>query len=145
MNNLLKTLIVWLMLVAIPFQGLASASMLTCAPMQPAPSTAMTPAHCADMAAMQADAPHAMAGHDMADMVSMATDAPAGHASPDHHAPGKCSTCASCSFGAAMAPSVAVAHVPAEMPDMADFQFDVGHVTAVDLALPERPPKASLT
>jgi hypothetical protein len=134
-NTLLKSLIVWLMLVAIPFQGFASASMITCAPMQPAAPAAMTHEHCATMAAMHHGAPH----H------AMASDAAPDHSSSHHHTGAKCSTCASCCVGAAMAPSAPVARVPADAPDIADFQFDAGHVATVDLALPERPPKASLT
>lgn len=133
MKNLLKSLIVWLMLVAIPFQGFASASMLTCAPMQAAP-VAMTPEHCAEMAAMHGDMDNDMAS-------DAAPDQPSSHA----HAGGKCSTCASCCFSAAMAPSVPLVHIPADMPELADFPFDAGHVAIVDLALPERPPKTSLT
>lgn len=119
------------MLVAIPFQGFAAASMRTCATMQAAAPVAMAPEHCADMAVMHGAMPH----H------AMASDAAPDQPAPQHHADGKCSTCASCCFGVVMAPSLAVDRVPGATPEMADFQFDAGHVTAVDLALPERPPK----
>ena len=97
MNTLLKTLIVWLMLVAIPFQGFATAGMPTCASMQAAP-VAVTPEHCHDMAS------------------AMPADDGADHTSSLHHTGGKCSSCASCCFGAAMAPSVPGVRVPADTP-----------------------------
>lgn len=119
MKNLYKALLVWLLLVAIPFQGFAAASMPACAP---APMSAM-PAHCAEMAtAMQDDSDHG---------------------SPHQHATGKCHTCASC-FGAVMAPPMPVLHVPGETSQLAAFRFTGGHLARVDLALPERPPKTVL-
>ena len=136
MKNLFKSLIVWLMLVAIPFQGFAAASMLTCAPMQAAvavlPAMAMPAGHCASMPAGQ---------HHGA---VKRTDA-AGQTTSHHHAAGKCNTCASCCFGAVMAPACAVVRVPGEACALADFAFQRTHVPAVDLDLPERPPKLSLT
>lgn len=137
MNILLKSLVVWLMLVALPFQGFASASMLLCAPMQP-------PAMATSSVAMTA------MGHDhhammMAQAMEHASAAPAdGHDAAHHHDGGKCNTCASCCFGAAMAPA-GVAPLPAESPQLTAFHFEPGHVARVDLALPERPPQTALT
>jgi hypothetical protein len=126
-NILVKSLIVWLMLVAIPFQGFASASMLLCAPIQ-APTV--------EMAAADHDH-HAM-------MMEHASAAPAdGHDAANHHDGGKCNTCASCCFGATMAPG-GLPRLPAEAPQLAAFHFEPGHVARVDLALPERPPQTSL-
>ena len=130
MKNLLKSFIVWLMLVAIPFQGFAAASMLTCAPVQVAVQTAMPAGHCDTMQA----APQHHAGAKQADT-----------SSAHHHSAGKCNTCASCCFGAAMAPSTPVARVPGETCVLADFARPRVNVPKVDLDLPERPPKASLT
>lgn len=133
MNILVKSLIVWLMLVAIPFQGFASASMLLCAPMQ-APAM--------EMAASTDHDHHAML---MAQAMEPDSAAPAdGHDAANHHDGGKCNTCASCCFGAAMAPA-GIARLPAESPQLAAFHFEAGHVARVDLALPERPPQTSLT
>ena len=135
MKNLFKSLIVWLMFAAIPFQGFAAASMLTCAPMQVAlhasAPAAMPAGHCDSMKAAQH---HAAASAD-------ATHQTSSH----HHAAGKCNTCASCCFGAVMAPLSAVVRVPGETCALADFAFQSIHVPAVDLDLPERPPKTSLT
>jgi len=131
-NILVKSLIVWLMLVAIPFQGFASASMLMCAPMQ-APAM--------EMATSMDHDHHAMM---MAQAMEHASAAPAdGHDAANHHDGGKCNTCASCCFGAAMAPA-GIARLSAESPQLAAFHFEPGHVARVDLALPERPPQTSL-
>ncbi|WP_332876477.1 hypothetical protein [Massilia sp. S19_KUP03_FR1] len=132
MKNLFKSLIVWLMFVAIPFQGFAAASMLTCAPMQASAPAAMPAGHCDSMKT----APHhaAAAGADATDQTFS-----------QHHTGGKCNTCASCCFGAVMAPVSALVRVPGETCALADFVFQGIHVPTVDLDLPERPPKNSLT
>lgn len=123
MKTLLKSFIVWLMLVAIPFQGFAAAGMLTRAP---APVVAaMAPGHCAEMAAL----------HD---------DGSAQHGSAHHHTSGKCTACASCCFGAVMAPPVPTVRMPGAAPAPAPFHCADDPVAKVDLALPERPPKTSL-
>ena len=128
MKTLLKSFIVWLMLVALPFQGFAAASMLTRAP---APAVAaMAPGHCAEMATMQHDG----AVHDSS------VERPA----PHHHGGGKCGTCASCCFGAVMAPPVPTLDMPGAAPASTPYHRTDGPVARVDLALPERPPKTSL-
>lgn len=131
MNNLVKVLIVWLMLVAIPFQGYAAASMLPCAPAQ------VTTVAQVSMAAMDMSADHC---------AHMSAAAPQQADQSDHSAPhhGKCNACASC-FGAVMAPPVPVVPIAHAAPALALFHFTIGHVARVDLALPERPPKRSLT
>lgn len=134
MKNLFKSLIVWLMFVAIPFQGFAAASMLACAPMQAAvQAPAATPTgHCNPM---QADQHHAgAASADAGDQTSS-----------HHHAGGKCNPCANCCFGAVMAPLSAVLRVAGETGVPANFAFQGIHVPVVDLDLPERPPKTALT
>lgn len=123
MHKLFKALIVWLMLVAIPFQGFAAASMLTCAPVRVAAGASVE--HCAMMA---------MASH------ARTADGDDGAA---HHADAKCSTCASCCLGAALAPSVPVVRMPGFMPAVTVCHGADDEVARVDLALPERPPKAS--
>lgn len=130
MKNLLKSLLVWLMFAAIPFQGFAAASMLACVP-----AVAMT---------VQA----APVAHEHCNDKTTASAAPqAGtHDAPSHHhTAGKCNTCASCCFGAVMAPPLPCLHVPAETPQADANPADNGPVGTVDLALPERPPKTSLT
>jgi hypothetical protein len=144
---LLKSLIVWLLLLAVPFQGFASATMLMCAPMQSiahGAAVAATPApphdHAAMLAAQSAGQEHHATGSSAA-----AAHADAGDASAaGHHASGKCNSCAACCFGAAMAPSH-IGGIFAEAQNFPVLAFDAGAVPAVDLALPERPPKSSLT
>lgn len=127
MRNLAQSFLVWLMLVAIPFQGVATAGMLTCVTMQAPVAAPMTPEHCA----MMADAPQAGDG---------ARGDASTHASAGHHTDAKGSTCAAC-FGVAMAPTSALPPLPGTTALLAAFPFDCEQVARVDLALPERPPK----
>ena len=127
-KTLLKSLIVWLMLLAIPFQRFASATMLVCAPMNSAPQFA------AKASAVAGQHQH-HAGN--------AADA-ADEAAAHHHAGGKCNSCATCCFGAFMAPSSA-SRVPAEVRHFAFISLEVDRIASVDLAHPERPPQTSLT
>ena len=143
MNSLLRTVIVWLVLLAVPFQGFAAAAMLGCAGGHlPAPvvTTVATPA--ADLHAQHAM--HAM--HAMDDGASHAAatahDGGDGHGM-QHHGSAKCGACAACSIGAAMAPAPALA-LAVHAPPLLAVPFAAGHVPSVDLALPERPPRLSL-
>jgi hypothetical protein len=133
-NKLLKALIVWLMLVAIPFQGYAAAGMLACAPAHATMAHAkMAPEHCATMGMTHAAADDAA--------TDAATPADAGHSSPHHQAGGKCSTCASCCCVTALAPPAPLTRAPGPAAELAAFHADDGAAARVDLALPERPPK----
>ncbi|MDB5933799.1 MAG: hypothetical protein JWQ01_1143 [Massilia sp.] len=142
---LVKSLIVWFLLLAVPFQGFASATMLFCAPMQSHSPVAHTDAassehhdHDAMLAGQHADHDHNISGDheaspDDADHTSMAS----------HHDGSKCNSCAACCFGASMPPSGSVR--PAiDSQRFSAIPFDTGFVPAVELALPERPPQASL-
>lgn len=139
MKTLLKSLFVWLMLLAVPFQGFASATMMFCAPLDAAlVSTAIAAAphdHHAMLAAERAQHDHhgAVASHhDSQD------------SSPGHHADGKCNSCAACCFGAAMVPSH-VSPIRVDPQFFAAIPFTGGFMPTVDPTLPERPPQASLT
>lgn len=140
-KTLLKSLIVWLMLLAIPFQGFASATMLVCAPMDSAPQLAAMAT--APVVMHHADADAAVAGHQhhAADATNAAA---ADEAAAHHHAGGKCNSCATCCFGAIMAPSSA-SRIPPEVQHFAFLSFAADRIASVDLAHPERPPQASLT
>jgi len=149
MTTLLRSLVVWLLLLAMPFQAYASATMMPCASQIHDAKSLMTmaPFHDHDHAAMM------VPGHDHAAM--LAAMANAGAASqqlhPDHHADhctnnahamrAKCD-CAACCVGAVLASSATAAALPAlenlsEPPALyADF------LPAVDLAHPERPPQS---
>jgi len=133
-KNLVRSLLVWLMLLALPFQGIASAAMLSCAhgTMQ-----AAAPA----MPAMQHDAV-AAEGHCHSDETQAATAAP--HHDPDtHDHDGRCSACADCCVGALLAPAPALLATPPDTPALTHHAA-AGHLAAVDLALPERPPRFPL-
>lgn len=145
---LFKSLLVWFMLLAVPLQGFASATTLLCAPPGTASGThelllrtgAPAHDHQAMLLARHADDMHA-AG---ADMTSAGHSETSGKASSSHDAGGNCNACSACCVGAAMAPSPAM-RVPVEAQQFTVIPFDSGVAPAVDLALPERPPQASLT
>lgn len=114
------------MLLAIPFQGIASAAMLACA--HDAPQGA-TPA-------VHASAQHEAAGSPCHDM-----QAPTPGPSQDTHGhDSRCSACAACNLGAAIAPVAELAPQPPAL-TFALPVFASGRLAAVDLAQPERPPR----
>lgn len=141
---LVKSLIVWFLLLAVPFQGFASATMLFCAPIQLPASAALAgagPAPAHDHHAMLA------AQHGAHDQIQ--GDRAAGHHDADqasgagHHDGSKCNSCAACCFGASMAASDSV-RLLVEAQHFSAAPFDSGFVPAVELAFPERPPQVSL-
>lgn len=139
MKPILRSLLVWLLLLALPFQGLASAGVLACAPADPAP------AHHAPAMVMDGQ-PHDHAAM-LETMAAQASSADSGHCADstprgDHHA-GKPGACAACCIGAAMAPAVLPA-LPLAPADFISIPFRAGHVPSVDPALPERPPRTAL-
>jgi hypothetical protein len=145
-KTLVKSLIVWLLLLALPFQGFASATMLLCAPIElpqsisPAvASPAPAHDHQAMLAAQHAGHEHQANGANAS--VPHAGDHPTGSS---HHDGSKCNTCAACCFGASMAPSAFVS-VAVEAQHFAAVPFATGFIPAVELAQPERPPQVSLT
>lgn len=116
------------MLLALPFQGMASAAMLSCAHGStpaavavPAHAVAGAEGHCHEQAAQPAADPHADV----------------------HDHDGRCSACADCCIGAALAPAPAVMAAPSAPPAMF-ASFALHHPAAVDLDLPERPPRFPL-
>lgn len=144
MNLIHRFLFVWLLLLALPFQGIASASMLARAPsmalqVPAAAHAAMAGSidahdgHCvgALQAAHQQPIPHQQA--------DSRQDAP----QPGAHHGGKAGSCADCCAGATMAPAVLPALVLAP-PHFISIPFRAGHVPSVDPALPERPPRTAL-
>src|SRR5881392_1142343 len=123
---MLKSLILWIMLLALPLQGFATATMPLCKPLQ-----------------LSQQAQHAMpAAHDHHAMSEAAGQGqhPSSKA-VDHRADGKCGTSAACCVGAAMAPSLG-ACVAALDARFDTIPFDSGFAPHVDLALPERPPQS---
>jgi hypothetical protein len=137
-RSLLKSFLVWLLLLAVPFQGFASATMLVCAPLSSAAQaqrhTAAIPAHDhSAMLASSAASPHHCGG-DAACHTSGKTKA-------GHHADSKCNSCASCCVGAAVVSSQEN-RINVEPQPFFAIPFACGYVPTVDLALPERPPQA---
>jgi len=121
------------MLLALPFQAVASAAMLTCAH-----ATIQPAAHAMTAMAHDAAGPD---GHCHAAADQAADRHPA--AIDHHNADGRCSACADCCLGAALAPAPAPFATPS-----AALGVLIGalarHPARVDLALPERPPRFPL-
>lgn len=119
MKSILKLLLVCYLLLALPFQAFASASMrLPAAPVQ------QPPCH-QQMAQASMDNQH----HDQ--------QAAAGHEK------GKCGTCAACCVGAALASSLPASPALAP-PSTMLIPFRAGHLPSVDPVLLERPPASLL-
>jgi hypothetical protein len=134
MTVLLRTFVVWLLLLALPYQGYASAAMMLCAPAVGA--TAST-ARAAGHAAMPAGA------HDHAAMMAAASPSHAADADHSGHAHGgiKCGGAACCVAGAPMMTLAIEVPVMPAVSSAVPFYSKVLH--AVDLAHPERPPQGN--
>ena len=117
MNTVLRTLFVWLLLQALPFQGVAAARML---PSVGLPQTTD--------GSMRAAAKHCH------DMQQAATGHHPGKLQDKHHG-----ACADCCI--AVAPMPAQAVPPACAPPSWAIPFRAGYVPSVDPVLPERPPR----
>jgi hypothetical protein len=127
-----RALIIWTMLLTLPLQGIAAATMSCCPP----PSAAAR--HCHGHDAMVDD------GHTSTAHAHHAHAGPATQADPHavaHHHAGKCATCGACGPCVPMAPSF-VAALPAAATRSIATPFDQHTLTSVDLAHPERPPRA---
>ena len=126
MKSVLKLLLVCYLLLALPFQAFASASMrLPAAPLQ------QPPCH-QQMAQASMDGQH----HER-NAVAKAASTSDDHAT--HHEKGKCGTCAACCVGAAMASGLPASPALAP-PSTMLILFRAGHLPSVDPVLPERPP-----
>ena len=132
--TLFRTFIVWLMLLALPYQGYASASMMLCAPTAPATTTGHMdmPAGPHDHAAMMA----AMQDHDR----QQASADQSGHAGHSHGGI-KCGGAACCVAGAPFLAQTMV--VPVLPVASSAIPFHSEFPRAVDLAHPERPPQGN--
>lgn len=135
MKPIHRFLLVWLLLLALPFQGIASAGMLVRAPSMTMTMT-MTMHAPANAHAVMAKAMAAHGDH-------CGGTVQQGHLEQTGHHDGKAGACADCCAGAAMAPAVLPALVLAP-PHFISIPFRAGHVPSVDPALPERPPRTTL-
>ncbi len=136
---LLRSLVVYCMLLALPYQGYAAAAMMACvAATAPAVTDVAAaadhlamPAGPHDHAAMMAAMAHDSAQHDSS----------SGHADQTHnHGSAKCGGSACCVAGApVMVDMLSVPALPAVSGAVARY---ADYLPAVDLAHPERPPQA---
>lgn len=125
MNTLLRSLIVWLLLLAVPYQGMAAAAMLACAP---APAKA-------EHQVGKTERPPC---HEAAAPAADADKKPAQHAKA-----GKCASCSACGIGTAAIPArlpALAVHAPATLSSPAT----AAHLPSVHLDQPERPPRDRL-
>ena len=122
MTVLFRSFVVWLMLLALPYQGYASAQMQLCA----VPATGAAAA----MNMVMPDGPH--------DHAAMLAAHKSDKANP--HTNMKCSGSACC---AAAAPLLTLAIPAPLLPSVAVVPFYSDFLPAVDLAHPERPPQGA--
>jgi hypothetical protein len=120
-NTVLRSLFVWLLLLALPVQGVAAASRMV-------PHVAARGAVGAAHAAPAVQHCH-----------GAAPAAPAAKVAGDHRPDKHHGACADCCIAAAPVPAPLVP--PACAPPSVAIPFRAGHVPSVDLSLPERPPR----
>jgi len=138
MLRLARTLLIWLLALALPAQGVVAATMVFCGPNHHDRAAAAA-AHDADAAHQPQDsaAPsHHAAAHRQADDASDGTAADHKFARSDLH---KCSVCASCCSAAAI--HDAVPKLPVLEPAAADFSFLAPAVEPFAADGPDRPPR----
>ena len=140
MTRLVKTLLIWLLVLAIPAQGAAAATMAFCGPNHHGDSAAPAEPHATGSAhAHHGDALSAQAwGPGASAAVPVADDAPAA-ANASAAANQKCSACASCcSLGAMLSP---VPNVPVTDSAPTVFTARAPNVEAFAADGPDRPPR----
>jgi hypothetical protein len=123
-KTVLRTLFVWLLLLALPFQGVAAARML------PAVGAALA-------GPVSLAAPVAQSCHEKHGTMHAATPAHT-QAAGDHHDKHR-GACADCCIVVALMPAPLVP--PACAPPSFAIPFRADHVASADPALPERPPR----
>lgn len=145
-KTLLRSLVVWFMLLAMPVQGFASVTKLLCVPLSPASSLVAAPAALANQhdhhAMLMAEAVED--GHGDAALIDVAQGTTDDQKSAGHHAGAKCKACAAYCSSVVLPPSPIVG-TAIESQQFSPLLFDLGALPSVDLALPKRPPKFSLT
>ncbi len=145
MGRLIRTLLVWMLVLAVPAQGTAALTMAFCGP-----------DHHGGMAAVQAQAAaaepmqhghHAGGAHEHGEMAASADDDTAAAANAAAHAQAghgksKCSACASCCSLSAL-PST-VLHVPMPVFTATVYAAVVPSVDSFAADGPDRPPRTFL-
>lgn len=132
MTVFFRSLIVYCLLLALPYQGYAAAAMMACLPAKvPAGAHMVMPAGPHDHAAMMAAMEHAHS--------AQSSDNASSHAGHTHGS-AKCGGSACCVAGApVLADLLSVPALPAVSSAVA---FYADYLPAVHLAHPERPPQA---
>jgi hypothetical protein len=127
-NTLLRSLIVWLLMLALPWQGMAAAAMVGCGP-APLPPVSMHAAH-------DAARPPCHEGMVMHDSAVQQQEQP-GQKNGTHH--GGAAKCAACGI-AAMLPAAFPPFAPAPPPSLSALPAE-RVLPSVHLDQPERPPR----
>ena len=137
---MVRTLLIWLLALALPAQGVIAATMVFCGPNHHDGASAAAMAHDADAAHQQHDVA-ARSHHEAAD--GQAENAVSDEtAAPDKFSPSsmqKCSVCASCCSAAAIHDTVA--KLPVFEPVAADFAALAPAVEPFAADGPDRPPR----
>ena len=143
MVRMVRTLLIWLLALALPAQGVMAATMVFCGPNHHDRASAAAVAHDAD-AAHQLHDVAAHSHHEAADGQAENT-ASDETATPDKFAQSnmqKCSVCASCCSAAAIHDTVA--KLPVFEPVAADFAAMAPAVAPFAADGPDRPPRLFL-
>ena len=130
MKVVFKVLVLWVMLLALPLQGFAWATMSLCA----LPVAAAQHAHGQELTGSDADA---CDSDDQHVLTNMQTE---DHSTCHHHS-SKCSSCVTCGSCVSMAPLFIAVMPLATSPFFIVSSVDQDILPSVDLALPERPPR----
>ena len=158
MGGSIRTLLIWLLVLAVPAQGAAAATMLMCAPnhhaggagasvvhVQPG-GLSSTSTHDRSHAHSNDHVQHSAAAHDHDHDHAMADAPAAGEAAAPaqgmHTGQHKCSACASCCSVSAMLSPVLAVPVPDFAPTV--FSVVVPNVEAFSADGPDRPPRIIL-
>ena len=142
MKTLARTVLVWFVLLAIPFQGFAAAAMSCAHGKAPAAAgPAASPMASGDKHATKPSC-HGEAGQ-LASQAGSAHEGADGADADDQPHQKKCGNCSACSVGAAMAPA-ASACPPDCCPCSCCPSAAPARVAVADPDLPERPPRALL-
>jgi hypothetical protein len=131
-KSIVRTLLVCFLLLALPFQAFASASMLPRAGVGQPAASIHAPLH--ETAAAELPPCHQQMG-----MQAAPVDGKTQDHQPGQHAKAKCGAGAACCVAAAPAPCLPAALAPPP-PGTASIPFRAGHLPSVDPVLPERPP-----
>jgi hypothetical protein len=131
-KSIVRTLLVCFLLLALPFQAFASASMLPRAVVGQAAATVHASVH-------EAAAAELPPCHQQMNMHAAPVDGKKQDHQPGQHAKAKCGAGAACCVAAAPAPYLPAALALAP-PGTVSIPFRAGHLPSVDPVLPERPP-----